>query len=118
MRRLNRSAHTDTAHCPCPWRIAWAGQQKMRKNVALLKCHDMRSGPNAIQRELHRPKGGTGMLLSNGDLRTGSTNTGCSDGVLPGRRHLLGFAKTPGGTIQWPHVGKDDRFRHCLKEPV
>ncbi|MDR6558509.1 hypothetical protein J2809_002879 [Arthrobacter pascens] len=42
----------------------------MRKNVPLLNCNDMRSGPDTIQRELHRPKGGTGMLLSNGDLRT------------------------------------------------
>ena len=87
----------------------------MRKNVSLLNCNDMRSGPDTIQRELHRPKGGTGMLLSNGNLRTGSTNTGCSDGVLPGRRHLLGLAKTPFGTIQWPHVGKDNRSRDCLR---
>jgi hypothetical protein len=69
VRRLNRSAYTDATHCPCPWRIAWAGQQQMRENVPLLKCNDMRSGPGAIQRELHRPEGGTGMLLSDGNLR-------------------------------------------------
>jgi hypothetical protein len=86
----------------------------MRENVPLLKCKHLRSGPDAIQRELHRTKGGTRMLLSNGDLRTGSTNTGCSDGVLPGRRHHLGFAKAPDRAIQWPNVGKEGWFRRCL----
>ena len=90
----------------------------MRENVPLLKCNDLRSDPGAIQRELYRPEGGTGMLLSDEDRRTGSTNAGCGDGVLPGRRHLLGFAKAPDGAVQWSHIGKEDWARRCPEEAV
>jgi hypothetical protein len=80
----------------------------MRENVPRLKCNDLRRGPGAIQRELHRPEGGAGMFLSNEDLRACCTNTGRGDRVLPGRRHLLECAKAPGGSVQWPHIGKED----------
>jgi hypothetical protein len=90
----------------------------MCEKVPLLKLNDPRRGPAAIQCEFHRPEGGTGMLLSDGDLRTGSTNTCCSDGVLPGRRHHLRTAKAPEGAVHRPHVGKEDWLRQCLKEPV
>ncbi|MDQ1058508.1 hypothetical protein QFZ23_002409 [Arthrobacter globiformis] len=78
---MHLTGHTYSAHWPCPRRIARAGEQQMSEKVPLLNSNDPGSGPGAIQCELHRPEGGAGMLLSNGDLRTGSTNTGCSDGV-------------------------------------
>lgn len=49
----------------------------MREKLPLLKCDDLRSDPGAVQRDLHRPEGGAGILLANGNFRTGSTNTGC-----------------------------------------
>jgi hypothetical protein len=80
----------------------------MRENVPLLKCNDLRSGPRAIQREFYRPKGGAGMLLSYCYLRTGSTNTGCGDGITPGFRYLFSFSKSPERAVQWPNIGKQD----------
>jgi len=90
----------------------------MRENVPLLKCNHLRSGSRAIQRELRRLKRGARMLLSNGDLRAGSTNTGCGDGVLPGCRHLRRRAEAPDGAVQWPLLKKEDRPGHWPKEPV
>ena len=113
---LNR--HTYSAHSPCPRHIARAGQHQMSEKVPLLKCNDLRSGPDAVQRELHRPEGGAGMLLPNRDLRTGSTNTGGSDGVQPRFRHLRRRAKAPDGAVEWPLLKKEDWPRPCLKEPV
>jgi len=83
----------------------------MRENVPLLECNNLRCGPGAIQRDLRRPKGGAGMLLTNEDLRACCTNTGCGDCVLPGRRHLLEFAEAPDGAVQWSHIGKEDWTR-------
>lgn len=110
--------HTYTAHRPCPWRIARAGQQKMCENVPLLKRNDLRRGRGAIQRKHHRPEGGAGMFLSDGDLRAGRPNTGSGDGVPPGRRHVFGTAKAPERPVQWPRIGKEHWFRQCPQEPV
>ena len=70
------------------------------------------SGNGAIQRELHRPEGGTWILLSDGDRRGGRADTGGGDRVLPGRRHLLDAAKTPERPVQRPYIGKEDWTRH------
>ncbi|MDQ1058434.1 hypothetical protein QFZ23_002335 [Arthrobacter globiformis] len=58
------------------------------------------------------------MLLPDGDLRTGSTDTGSGDRVPADPRHLLGTAKAPPWTVQWPHIVKDDWLRRCPEEPV
>jgi hypothetical protein len=58
------------------------------------------------------------MLLSNGDLRTGSTNAGRSDAVQPGCGYFRGRAKAPAGTIEWPLLEKEDWPDRCLEESV
>jgi hypothetical protein len=83
----------------------------MRENVPLLKFNDLRRAPGAIQREHQWPEWRTWILLSDGYLRAGSTNTRCGDDVGPGRRYPLSLAKSPDGAIQWPRIGKKDWLR-------
>jgi hypothetical protein len=58
------------------------------------------------------------MLLSDGDLGTGSSNAACSDGVQPGCRHFRRRAEAPKGAIEWPHFEQEEWLRRRPKEPV
>jgi hypothetical protein len=90
----------------------------MRENVPLLKCNGVGGGSDAIQGDLFRPKGGAGMFLAYGDLRAGSTNAGCCNGVNPGGRHFSCVAKPPEGTVQWSLLDEENWLGRWPKEPV
>lgn len=99
------------------------------------ECHPVRAAPDARtsnpvqERKLgtwprrspaRAPPGGRGHRDAPGQRRPSHLlhYTGSGNGVLPGRRHLLEFAKTPHRPVQWPNFEEEDWPRHRPQQPV
>lgn len=90
----------------------------MRENVALFQRDGLRSGPGAIQVELHRPERGSGVFLADGNLSIGSSDAGCGDRINACFRYFGRRAKAPDRSVQRAHFEEDDRARHGPEEFV
>lgn len=90
----------------------------MRENVALFQPDGLRSGPGAIQVELHWPERRSGVFLADGNLGIGSSDAGRGDRIPACFRHFGRRAEAPDRPVQRADFEEDDPAWHGSEELV